>query len=105
VGCDDFDTVEVTVVKPVVIIVPNLISPNGDGANDVWDLSSVPGIGNTMITVYSRWGKEVFATDNYNHDWRGTYEGEPLPSGTYVYIIEFLKGGLETVKGNLQIIR
>jgi len=105
VGCDDFDTVLVTVNKPVVIIVPNLISPNGDGANDTWDLSSVPGIDNSMITVYNRWGKQVFATDNYNHDWAGTYEGEPLPEGTYVYIIEYLKGGLDIVKGNLQIIR
>jgi len=104
-GCDDFDTVRVIVNKPTVIVVPNLISPNGDGANDTWDLSSLPAIDNAIITVYSRWGKEVFRSDGYQHDWGGTYEGEPLPEGTYVYVIEFLQDGLDIVKGNLQIIR
>lgn len=104
-GCDDFDTVRVIVNKPTVIVVPNLISPNGDGANDTWDLSSLPAIDNAIITVYSRWGKEVFRSEGYQHDWGGTYEGEPLPEGTYVYVIEFLQDGLDIVKGNLQIIR
>jgi len=104
-GCDDYDTVRVIVNKPTVIVVPNLISPNGDGANDTWDLSSLPAIDNAIITVYSRWGKEVFRSDGYQHDWGGTYEGEPLPEGTYVYVIEFLQDGLDIVKGNLQIIR
>jgi gliding motility-associated-like protein len=105
VGCDDFDTITVTVNEPTVIVVPNLFTPNGDGANDVWDLRTVPGIDDSKVTVFNRWGKEVYSSLKYDHTWDGTYEGNPLPEGTYVYIIEYLKGGLEIVKGNLQIIR
>lgn len=105
VGCDSYDSMTLTVNKPTVMIIPNLISPNGDGANDTWNLISVPGIANSKVTIFNRWGREVYSSDNYNHDWDGSFEGEPLPEGTYVYIIEFGTPGLGTAKGNLQIIR
>lgn len=104
IGCTDSDSVTVTVDVPELIKVPNLLTPNGDGFNDVWDLTEVPDIGNTKVSVVNRWGKTVFSTENYQHDWEGTYEGEPLPDGVYIYIIEG-SAFYDTLKGPMQIIR
>ena len=104
IGCTDQDTVLVSVDVPEFIKVPNILTPNADGFNDVWDLSEVPDIGNTKVSVVNRWGKTVFSSNDYQHDWAGTYDGEPLPDGVYIYIIE---GSLfyDTLKGPMQIIR
>ncbi|MFT5724356.1 MAG: PKD repeat protein, partial [Bacteroidia bacterium] len=61
IGCTDTDTVIVNVAIPELIKVPNLVTPNGDGLNDVWDLSEIPDIGNTKVSVVNRWGKTVFS--------------------------------------------
>lgn len=103
-GCTDTDTVEVTVGQAKLIEVPNLLSPNGDGANDVWDLSKIPDIENANISVLNRWGKVVYTTTDYQHNWEGTFNGEPLPDGTYLYIIDGSEF-FDTLKGPLQIIR
>jgi gliding motility-associated-like protein len=103
-GCTDDDTVLVTVDVPEFIKVPNILTPNGDGFNDLWDLKEVPDIGNTKVSVVNRWGKTVFTADNYQHDWAGTFEGEPLPDGVYIYIIEG-SSFYDTLKGPMQIIR
>jgi gliding motility-associated-like protein len=103
-GCSSVDSVLVVVGAPKRIDVPNLLTPNGDQSNDVWDLSQVPDIENTKVSVLNRWGKVVFSAENYQHNWDGTYEGNPLPDGTYLYIIEGSEF-YETLKGPLQIIR
>ncbi len=103
-GCTDQDSVEVEVSVPDLILVPNILSPNGDGFNDVWDLSQIPDIENNKVTVINKWGKEVFSSTNYQHNWEGTYNGEPLPDGVYIYIIDGSQF-YETLKGQIQIIR
>ncbi|MEZ4844340.1 MAG: gliding motility-associated C-terminal domain-containing protein [Bacteroidia bacterium] len=103
-GCSAIDSVLVEVGIPSAIQVPNLITPNKDGINDVWDLSSVPDIENTTVTVINRWGREVYKSTQYKHDWDGTYKGEPLPDGTYLYIISG-SNLFEPLSGPLQIIR
>jgi gliding motility-associated-like protein len=103
-GCTDTDSVTVTVALPKKIDIPNILSPNDDGYNDTWDLSGVPDIDQSKITVLNRWGKVVFETENYQHDWGGTYNGEPLPDGTYMYIIEG-SDVYDAFRGPLQITR
>jgi len=103
-GCTDTDSVTVTVALPKKIDIPNILSPNDDGYNDTWDLSGVPDVDQSKITVLNRWGKVVFETENYQHDWDGTYNGEPLPDGTYMYIIEG-SDVYDAFRGPLQITR
>lgn len=104
-NCENSDSMTLTVVIPVLVRVNNMITPNSDGKNDYWDLSNVPGIDDATIVVMSRWGQEVFRSDNYRHDWDGTYEGEPLPEGTYIYILDVRGSDPKMYKGNLEIIR
>lgn len=105
-GCEDYDTVLVVVEQVKEYLIPNLISPNGDGHNDVWDLSFLPGIDSARVSVVSRWGREVFFSLHYNNDWSGTNQsnGGDLPDGTYMFIIEN-PNTFGTLKGSLQIIR
>ena len=62
------------------------LSPNGDGVNDVFDLS-VHGV--ESIKIFNRWGAEVFSFGNgYTNEWHGQDKnGSKLPDGTYYYMI------------------
>jgi gliding motility-associated-like protein len=67
--------------------IPNGISPNGDGINDVFVIRCAAGA--VSINVFNRWGIEVYRSDNYLNDWDGTYNGGPLPDGTYYYLLKY----------------
>jgi len=105
-GCRDTDTVQVFVDVNSTIPVHNMITPNGDGYNDKWDLSAIPGIETASIHVFNRWGWEVFKSEEpYNHDWEGTFNDEPLADGSYVYVIKFEDENKTPLRGVLEILR
>jgi gliding motility-associated-like protein len=102
-GCTDNDTVQVIIMgsNTGVIDIPDLITPNGDGFNDTWNLGILKGR-IKEVSIYARGGSLVMQTTNYN-DWDGTYKGKPLPDGAYWYVIKLAD---ETVyKGSLTIKR
>ncbi|MEP6844843.1 MAG: gliding motility-associated C-terminal domain-containing protein [Panacibacter sp.] len=85
-GCISKDDVFVKLLKTPLI--PNAFSPNGDGINDTWIigyLNSYPGV---TVQVYNRYGQVVYRSVDYSKAWDGTYNGAPLPVGTYYYIID-----------------
>jgi gliding motility-associated-like protein len=49
-------------------------------------------------------GNLVYSAEGYKNDWDGTYNGKPLPEGTYYYLID-LGTGKDPIKGHLTIIR
>lgn len=98
----DTNSVFVRVYKKIVI--PNTFSPNGDGRNDLWDIEALVTYPQSLLTVYNRYGQQVFRSIGYDHPWRGTYNGTVLPPGTYYYVID-LKSGAPLLSGWVQIIR
>ncbi len=84
-GCSSTDTVRVTVLPKIVF--PNGISPNGDGKNDVWIIDNIYKFPEALVEVYNRWGELLFRSVGYTTQFDGTYDGKPLPVGTYYYII------------------
>lgn len=68
-------------------LVPQVITPNGDGLNDVFVVSCTGEVSGPSVQVFNRWGNEVYRNMDYRNDWSGTYRGSPLPSGTYYYSI------------------
>lgn len=104
-GCSSYDTVVVNVDQDISIDVPNFITPNNDGFNDVWNLSSIVDIETANISIFNRWGWEVFKTDNYDNNWDGTIDGSPLADGTYVYVIDFGDEDREPLRGTIEILR
>ena len=83
--------------------IQNILTPNGDGFNDVWEISMLNNIRPAKVSVYTRAGLPVLETLNYNNDWKGMYLNNPLPEGSYFYIIEGANG--EVFNGSITLMR
>jgi gliding motility-associated-like protein len=82
----------------------NGFSPNGDGINDQFRFIGLEDFPNNTLTIYNRWGNEVFEADNYQNDWEGTFDGKILIDGTYFWTLE-IEGEDSPLVGYLQINR
>src|SRR5688572_9943309 len=86
-GCGtSTDDVFVRVFKEVRV--PNAFSPNGDGINDDWKITNLLTYPEATLQVFNRHGQKVFESRGYNVPWKGTYNSQPLPVGTYYYVID-----------------
>lgn len=68
------------------IVVPNVITPNGDGINDLFKIKAY-GLKSYELTIWNRWGTKVFTTTNALDYWDGKLNGNPVPDGVYFYIL------------------
>ena len=102
-GCVTIDSVTVTVLPRIKY--PDGISPNGDGANDVWIIDFIEQYPENVVEIYNRWGELLFHAEGYQQDWDGTYNGEDLPIGTYYYIIDLNDESIKPFTGPLTILR
>jgi len=103
-GCEATDTVTVSVVKDEIII-PNTITPNGDGINDTWDIAHLSEYHNATVDIFNRYGQRVFHTMGYGKPWDGTYNGKRLPVGTYYYIIDLKYNNYALRSGWIAVLR
>jgi gliding motility-associated-like protein len=87
------------------LIVPDLITPNGDGINDAFEMIGLDNFPQNQLLVFNRWGNEVFNATHYQNDWKGTYEGNPAPDGTYFWIFLNTGDGSEIMRGYLTVHR
>lgn len=84
-GCSDVTSVEINVLDDLVI--PNVITPNGDGVNDFFVIEGL--VPNSQLVILNRWGNEVFNSSNYLNEWNGTDKtGVKLLEGVYTYILK-----------------
>lgn len=104
-GCNTtlFFTIETTLrndLEPTTVI-----TPNGDGYNDFWLIKPVILPGESYeVAVFNRWGDQVYSSNNYNNDWDGNYEGNPLPEGAYYYVVKNNNRTEEVKKGAINIV-
>lgn len=102
-GCQGIDTMKVYVLADPTGGGYNILTPNGDGRNDLLDLSEYMLGRNCEFTVLNRWGSEVYHAEEYLNDWAGVNDGgRPLPDGTYYYIL--FCDRTVTAKGPITII-
>lgn len=85
------------VVQEDIRTVPNVITPNGDGINDTWNISNKSGQP-FSVKIINRWGGELFSSSDYKNDF-----GTDVMAGMYFYLITqkgdcHEKGWLEVVK-------
>ncbi|MGV0921646.1 T9SS type B sorting domain-containing protein [Empedobacter falsenii] len=80
---------------------PSIMTPNGDGKNDIWDLSYIKDL--LSVKVFNRYGRTVFEAtkDNQPIKWDGKYQLRHLPTDTYWYIIDLENG--EKIQGSILI--
>ena len=64
--------------------IPNVITANGDGVNDLFEIQNLTE--NTEVIILNRWGNVVFSSNNYQNNWAGTdTSGKELVDGVYTY--------------------
>ena len=69
--------------------IPNAFSPNGDGINDRFVISSLEYYNEVKLSVFNRWGDVLYTNTDYKNEWGGTNsQGELLADDTYYYILE-----------------
>lgn len=112
-----------TIVIESDLIFPNVITPNGDGINDVWAIENLntninpedpDGYRNNRLMIYDRWGKKVYDAKNYDtyakdgtvYPGEQVFNGEGLSDGVYYYSFHY-KGKAKTItfNGSITIVR
>ncbi|MBN2778290.1 MAG: gliding motility-associated C-terminal domain-containing protein [Bacteroidales bacterium] len=67
--------------------IPAAFSPNGDGHNDEFYIENIHLYPRSMVQIYNRWGQLLYEDRGINGFWDGTYNGNPVPTGAYLYHI------------------
>jgi gliding motility-associated-like protein len=90
-GCTDTNSQVVLITEPVLFYVPNAFTPDGKLFNEVFQPVMTQGFDpyQFQLTIFNRWGETVFVSQHPKKGWDGTYNGQPVPEGTYVWQIEF----------------
>jgi len=112
-GCIATDSFLVIVEKNRDLFIPNAFSPNNDGSNDIHDVYSTNNV--AMIKrylIFDRWGELVCYKKDIpqhwkNFGWDGTFRGQKMQTGVYVYMVEveFIDGVVVRYSGDLSLFR
>jgi len=104
------DTVEkpVTILPQTLIYIPNAFTPDKDQLNDIFK-PVITGVdeNNYVFTIFDRWGREQFYTENIDEGWDGKYKGKECAEGVYVYLIIYhsYAGKEFKMKGIVTLVR
>ena len=106
-GC--IPSVASNIISAIIIPAPsvtvvNTFTPNGDGVNDLWVIPDLVSYPNCLVSVYNRYGTQLFQSRGYTEAWDGTYKGHALPVGTYYYVID-LDYKSAKLSGHVTIVR
>lgn len=100
--CAESDQVFIKVLKYPQV--PNIFSPNGDGAHDKWEILYLESYPGCTIEVVNRYGQLVYRSVGYQTPWDGKVNGKDVPVGTYYYVID-PKNGRKRISGYVDVIR
>jgi len=86
-GCFDTMIRDIKVKYQADVFVPTSFTPNQDGTNENfkavgYNLKSI------HMQIYNRWGEMIFESFGVNDSWNGTYKGEQVSDGVYVWLID-----------------
>jgi gliding motility-associated-like protein len=89
-GCGS-TTVEFTILRYAPFF-----TPNGDGTNDVWNITSLRDQPNANISIFDRFGKLIYTGKPQQGGWDGTYEGSLMPTNDYWFKVAFIDPNTNT---------
>ncbi|MFN6945384.1 MAG: gliding motility-associated C-terminal domain-containing protein, partial [Cytophagaceae bacterium] len=94
-GCYVWDTIN---IKAFSLFIPNLITPDGDGVNDFWELTE--NHEHIYVEIYNRWGELVYSKHGYVKEWGG----DAVLEGVYYYLVRDVRYRKE-FKGWLHVLK
>ena len=106
-GCTDTVKYCIIVIGEGTIFIPNIFTPNGDGSNDLW-LVTTKNMKEVYYDIYDRWGLKIAEYNGLTGGWNGeTKNGGAAPDGTYYYVLHATAINGKTVdqSGFLQLLR
>jgi gliding motility-associated-like protein len=86
--------------------VPNAVTANGDGLNDVFKWVPVF-LKDFNISIYNRWGQEIFRSYEIDKQWDGTFNGSECPQDIYLFKIKYRScdDNLRYFRGTITLVR
>lgn len=94
-GCEVSDTGYISLCNGRIYM-PNAFTPNEDGTNETFKpITADPSV-EFHMTIFDRWGQMIFETYDIHEGWDGNFNGEPCPTGNYVWRIDYQGQGTES---------
>ncbi len=92
---------------PCPVFVPNAFTPNSDGVNDIFLTVSDCGFISYNLSVYNRWGVQLFSTDDAQQGWDGAYKGKTCTTDVYFYTLNAVadNGDIINVRKKFLLVR
>lgn len=88
-GCIDTIGANVIIKDISTFYLPNSFTPNSNDINEIFNFFGINiNIDDFEMVIYDRWGKQLFFTTDINQGWDGSYNGEPVPQGSYTVAIK-----------------
>jgi gliding motility-associated-like protein len=105
-NCSDTAYAPLKVIPEPTLYIPNTFTPNQDGINETFTPKGY-GIADFTMTIFDRWGEELYFTSNMDVPWDGTYRGAEVEQGVYVYLITTVSilGKYEQYTGHVNLVR
>jgi len=109
-GCVGVDTVLILQCSIDVFFsdIPNTITPNNDGDNDVWVIPHIENFPDAVVEIFDRWGRLIYHRENPDPEnvWDGKSQaGKEMPMDSYYYVIDLKYYNAEPLVGNINIIK
>ena len=103
--CKNTDQILIEIFE---VDVPNVITPNGDGANDTFEpMKPLTGVNQHTMMVFNRWGEKVWESNDFGSGWNGQQNGKYVAEGTYFWVLEVYYGPdnvKRVYKGSLTVL-
>jgi gliding motility-associated-like protein len=109
-GCIDSITKLIKIADELIYYVPNTFTPDGNGVNNTFYPVMTNGVdpSNYELLIFNRWGEMIFGSKDLKSGWDGTYKGQIVNDGTYIWKLKFqTKMGLNTqeVIGHVNVLK
>lgn len=106
-GCSTVtDTINLN-VSICELTIPDIITPNGDGFNDAFNIPNLNYYPDSELLIFNRWGKKIYESPNYQNDW----DAESYAAGVYYFVLRVNFGDtgngqkIEEHHGTLTVLR
>lgn len=105
-GCSDTLCKKIDVDAGWTFYVPNTFTPEADNLNDIFYAYGT-NIKDFKISVFDRWGENIFTSNDITKGWDGTFRGTPVQDDIYIWKADFndLKNKNHSLTGHIQVLR
>lgn len=106
-NCSSSDSINIIIEDCEALLeMPNIITPNDDGINDVFTPIKTKKIKKMNTLIYNRWGNLIYETDNLNIEWNGKHNDKNVSDGVYYWVVNYtsFSGNEKTMTGSLTIM-